>query len=600
MAANGIRQQKTLMQVVKNWLALLPAQATTNQKYDGWSDPLKDKDERSMSLFEIERTLYGNWQDKDKKQQEPMNKDQWRETHRHFKLGDDFTVRAQGLPMMRINDPVCRSVLKFLIKYDPGQILSGFYINWPWHILIQYHKDIKDLRDKIQNGEAKDFQVSGVDVENQEVIRRIDLLLEQINDVYTYSIEPELLNYGTFGMAVFKKLWLLFKPGEEVFTRVNGELAAFIVIDHHDRPGDPKSPQALKKLIVRMWNLRLVAGRLVRHMSYIAIDEYEGSRLINTLPVFPCKYIGREVEPQAQRRKLIERGKKYFNIINQAHAYMDHKGLTQDLEPRIYDYEEDFSAWERRQSRMETNTVDIEPVKPSDIVEPADNGGGQLWKNYSGLDPITHDPDSLEDHHFLLLPQKIRGFSLRDKQWGPPGVGKTYTCIANYTRQPVLSLSGSDIEGRPSTETKLQHWFDLAKAWDALILIDEADIFLTWRQPDNLDRNILVETFLRTIESFSGLLFLTTNRIGLLDLAINSRIDIAIHFKEFDFESQKKLWLQYFELINSGKTETRVYIKPAVIDKFLADDWVKENSLSGREIRNGISRYLERYDEEYC
>ncbi|KAL8888555.1 MAG: hypothetical protein Q9215_004037 [Flavoplaca cf. flavocitrina] len=129
-------------------------------------------------------------------------------------------------------------------------------------------------------------------------------------------------------------------------------------------------------------------------------------------------------------------------------------------------------------------------------------------------------------------------------------------------------------------ETKLQNWFDLAKAWDALILIDEADIFLTWRQPDNLFRNILVER----------LLFLTTNRIGLLDLAINSRIDIAIHFKEFDFESQKKLWLQYFELIHSSvKTERGVYIKQSVIDKFLADDWIKENSLSGREIRNGIS-----------
>ncbi|KAL8888554.1 MAG: hypothetical protein Q9215_004036 [Flavoplaca cf. flavocitrina] len=412
----------------------------SDQKCDGWSDPLKDRDGRSESLFEIERTLYGDCQDKERwKRQEPMNKDQWRDTHRHFKLGDGFAIRAQGLPMMRINDPVCQSVLKFLIKYDPGQTLSDFYINWPWHILIQYHKDITNLRDKIQEGKAMDFQVSGGDIENQEIIRRIDLLLEQINDVYTDSIKPELQNHGTSGLAVFKKLWLLFKPGEEVFTRVNGELAAFIVVDYHDRPGDPKSPQELdKKFIVRMWNLRLVAGQLVRHMSHIAIDEYEGSRLINTLPVFPCKYTGREDEPQAQRKNLIKRGKKYFNIINQAHAYMDHKGLTQDMAPRIYNgrvvidsmsyvkygakigrqHEEDFSTWQRRRSRMETNSVDIEPVKPSDIVEPADNGGGQLWKKYNGLDPTTHEPDSLEDHHFLLLPQNIRGFSLRDKQWG--------------------------------------------------------------------------------------------------------------------------------------------------------------------------------------
>ncbi|KAL9026509.1 MAG: hypothetical protein Q9196_004835 [Gyalolechia fulgens] len=590
----------------------------SNQKYNGWSDPLKDRDERSISLFEIERTLIGIWQDKDSsKQQEPMKKDQWRDTHRHFKLGNGFKVRAQGPTMMRINDPVCQSVLKFLIKYDPGQVLSGFYIGWPWHILIQYYKDIICLRDKIQEGQAMDFQVSDGDFENQEIIRRIDLLLAQINDVYTDSIEPELQNHHTSGLAVFEKLWLLFKPGVEVFARVNGELAAFIVVDYHDRLIDPEYPHARdRKLIVRMWNLRLVAGRLVRHMSHIAIDEYAGSRLINTLPVFPSQYTGQEDEPQAQRKTLIERGKKYFNIINQAHAYMDHKGLTQDLEPRIYNgrvvidsmsyvrygekigrqYEFDYPARELRRARMETNSVDIEPVKPSDIVEPADDGGGQLWKKYNGLDPTTHKPDSLEDHHFLLLPQNIRGFSLRDKQWGPPGVGKTYTveCIADYTRQPVLSLSCSDIDGTAGTETKLRHWFDLAKAWDALILIDEADIFLTWRQHDTLHQNVLVETFLRTIESFSGLLFLTTNRIGQLDLAINSRIDVAIHFKEFDFESQKKLWLYYFGIINKiwMDDQSGVYIKTTVMDKFLADDWVKENSLSGREIRNAFKQSI--------
>ena len=64
--------------------------------------------------------------------------------------------------------------------------------------------------------------------------------------------------------------------------------------------------------------------------------------------------------------------------------------------------------------------------------------------------------------------------------------------IADYTEQPLLSLSGCDIGSTENSETQVQYWFDLAKAWDALILIDEADIFLTWRQPDNLERNILV------------------------------------------------------------------------------------------------------------
>ena len=120
---------------------------------------------------------------------------------------------------------------------------------------------------------------------------------------------------------------------------------------------------------------------------------------------------------------------------------------------------------------------------------------------------------------------------------------------------------------------------------------------------------MLYIAFLRTIESFPGTLFLvrlnllrssrvfaftnsaqTTNRIGQLDLAINSRVDIAIHFGSFNFESQKKLWQQYFDKINASAPDgKRAFIKGTVIEKFFADELVKTSSLSGREIRNGIS-----------
>ena len=57
----------------------------------------------------------------------------------------------------------------------------------------------------------------------------------------------------------------------------------------------------------------------------------------------------------------------------------------------------------------------------------------------------------------------------------------------------------------------------------------------------------------------------------------------------FSFESQKKLWLQYFEEINkTGRLEGGPYIKETAIEKFFVDEDVKKNDLSGREIRNGI------------
>jgi SpoVK/Ycf46/Vps4 family AAA+-type ATPase len=100
---------------------------------------------------------------------------------------------------------------------------------------------------------------------------------------------------------------------------------------------------------------------------------------------------------------------------------------------------------------------------------------------------------------------------------GKPGVGKTYTaeCIAEYTKRPLLSLTCTDIGTNPMTiESKLTYWFKLAKHWGAILLIDEADIYMEQRISRDLERNNLVAGFLRAMEYYQGILFLTTNRIG--------------------------------------------------------------------------------------
>lgn len=41
-------------------------------------------------------------------------------------------------------------------------------------------------------------------------------------------------------------------------------------------------------------------------------------------------------------------------------------------------------------------------------------------------------------------------------------------------------------------ETRLSHWFNLATKWEAVLLIDEADVFLEKRGLSDLARNSLV------------------------------------------------------------------------------------------------------------
>lgn len=51
-----------------------------------------------------------------------------------------------------------------------------------------------------------------------------------------------------------------------------------------------------------------------------------------------------------------------------------------------------------------------------------------------------------------------------------------------------------------------------AHGWGAVLLLDEADVYLERRSINDLMRNSLVSIFLRLLEYFQGILFLTTNR----------------------------------------------------------------------------------------
>lgn len=46
--------------------------------------------------------------------------------------------------------------------------------------------------------------------------------------------------------------------------------------------------------------------------------------------------------------------------------------------------------------------------------------------------------------------------------------------------------------------------FELATAWKAVVLIDEADVFLEQRSLHDLERNAMVAAFLRHLEYYPG------------------------------------------------------------------------------------------------
>ncbi|GKT47250.1 ATPase family AAA domain-containing protein 3 [Colletotrichum spaethianum] len=184
---------------------------------------------------------------------------------------------------------------------------------------------------------------------------------------------------------------------------------------------------------------------------------------------------------------------------------------------------------------------------------------------------------------------------------GPPGVGKTLTaaykeCVAESFKKPLYMVTAGDLGTDPETlESKLSKIFDYAVAWDAILLLDEADIFLQDRDYDNLQRNALVSIFLRTLEYFNGIMFLTSNRVGAFDQAFQSRIHITIGMPEFDEALRKEVWKIFIKDLGrnrrDGSPALLSHDECRALGSEVVTSWASQ-PLNGRQIRNCVRSAL--------
>jgi SpoVK/Ycf46/Vps4 family AAA+-type ATPase len=134
---------------------------------------------------------------------------------------------------------------------------------------------------------------------------------------------------------------------------------------------------------------------------------------------------------------------------------------------------------------------------------------------------------------------------------GSPGVGKTLTAeaIAELLHHPLYSVSVGELGTSTDVlEERLREILEVASTWNAVVLLDEADIFLEKRNESDISRNAMVGIFLRLLEYHQGVLFLTTNRVKSFDPAFHSRISIALKYRDLTEDARAQIWKNFLEL----------------------------------------------------
>ncbi len=127
---------------------------------------------------------------------------------------------------------------------------------------------------------------------------------------------------------------------------------------------------------------------------------------------------------------------------------------------------------------------------------------------------------------------------------GVPGVGKTLTAevYAELTKRPLYRVrSGTLGTSAGQMNKRLEEIFARVTAWDCVLLLDEADVFVS-RRGNSLEQNAIVAEFLRAVEYFDGLMFLTSNLGDNIDEAFLNRCAAIIDYKEPDAANARQIW----------------------------------------------------------
>ena len=131
-------------------------------------------------------------------------------------MTEDFDERSMEQKELIIHSEPLIKALRSIVQYYPGQSLLGDNITLkePYPILVHYRKELQEY-------------MEGTDAETSH---HISVLLQYLQDNLGDKILEEDARYvKPTPVATFEMLWMLFKPGCDVYAQIDEQRGGFVV-----------------------------------------------------------------------------------------------------------------------------------------------------------------------------------------------------------------------------------------------------------------------------------------------------------------------------------------------------------------------------------
>ncbi|KAF5127133.1 ATPase family AAA domain-containing protein FIGL1 [Metarhizium anisopliae] len=527
---------------------------------------------------------------------------------------------CEKTPFIDIKSPSLRDILREACRDIRGVSLAEDAPSVEQNVLFHVRRFLRCRQDR------------AVDIQDTVTQSHLDLLVGYIDTTFR-SVEDHLSALLVKGEITYDLLWALFEPNTEVYTTCPGTGAPRCVLYNHCEEMQEMDGSKFMHLETRFLSTN---GKFLGEASDRSrIPFFRGAKRIELLPAYPLQY-----HPNRERvaRELTQCGRRFVSLIGAHHRqyvgtafYVDKEGeivkrhvkgrimvdavcfqeqnpnhpvpRVRNVRPRLSDIGPGETASLEHLDVAQLEEIDL-LICSATVLGFCLGTKTFLEFAVAHISDISWSPSSYED---VKMPEQQKKpiwalaetFLSRDKTsdfkdliqgkgrginfllYGPPGVGKTLTAetIAESYKRPLYTVPAGQIGVDPvGVERVLTTIFKIASRWKAILLLDEADVFLAQRS-DSPHANALVSVFLRELEQYDGILFLTTNRVQSFDEAMISRIHLALHYEPLGKDARKAVWQYFLEqaITKSGTPDCQKLI-----------DSLADVDLNGREIRNTV------------
>lgn len=428
---------------------------------------------------------------------------------------------------LHVNPQPLRELLKDVIGNYPSDPINveDVQITAPYHPLFHYRKQLEEVG-------LKRFQDSGDD----QSLAQLKLLLDWIRTNFELEIAAHERCLQSDSKAIaYDKLWTLFTPGTLVHAKANNHHRLFRVSYYSYDDDDDDFPAF--NLYTEFVDYD--GDSFGNRTSLLEIPKYGGTREVSTHDIRPLEFVEEAAEI---REAVLARGKRFAELASGQH-FVEYKGIAFKRDPQCHKKYLRFDATGRvmidckTYHRLDANDAiwvsnfdknhgeglneedlllansmvrgysmaakrflefDLEKISPVQwnnkcfeelVLDDTTKKTVQaLVSTHSGRNGEPSEDENFDDI------VKGKGKGLVCVLHGPPGVGKTLTaeCVAEYVQRPLFMVSSGDLGvSSEQLDVQLTKIMDMTSTWRAVLLIDEADVFLEQRALHDLHRNCM-------------------------------------------------------------------------------------------------------------